>query len=314
MPDRLIPVLGVDDVEPDDPEAEWDAAYKRLFPNGHSVSKADPVDRYLAIKHDLISKGLLAKPVQKGDRAGHPFRGNQWTKKGPHGEALGASFKNPVKARNIDQAIRLMEQGKHVELQRPKQTTLLLDRLKEIADEAAAKGEKAPSFNLCNVQAKGTNVFCVKNKGIPRIKMPQLSGVPTPGSKADKLPKNKKGEVDLSEAFKMHLATKGIDVRDRNIAAARLKPSQNELNGAKVAGMMKSRENGTMPEAAIFVSRDGYVVDGHHRWAAALGQDLRDGKPGDIRIPVLEIDMPILSILLEANAFAKDMGIPQAAM
>jgi ParB-like chromosome segregation protein Spo0J len=58
----------------------------------------------------------------------------------------------------------------------------------------------------------------------------------------------------------------------------------------------------------IYVSRDGYVIDGHHRWAAAVGADSRDGL-GDLKIRVQTIDMPISEVLLVANAFTEEFGI-----
>ena len=48
-------------------------------------------------------------------------------------------------------------------------------KLGEIAKRMIDKpAEKAPNFNLCNVSVSGTNLFCVGNKEIRRIEMPQL--------------------------------------------------------------------------------------------------------------------------------------------
>jgi hypothetical protein len=62
------------------------------------------------------------------------------------------------------------------------------------------------------------------------------------------------------------------------------------------------------------VSKDGYVIDGHHRWAAKVGLDGSDGKLGDMKMKVKVIDMPIQDVLREANAFTSIMGIePKSA-
>jgi hypothetical protein len=42
--------------------------------------------------------------------------------------------------------------------------------------------------------------------------MPQFKGTPSKGSVADKLPKDKDGEVDTEEFFKKMLAKQGINV------------------------------------------------------------------------------------------------------
>jgi hypothetical protein len=86
-----------------------------------------------------------------------------------------------------------------------------------------------------------------------------------------------------------------------------------ELDGPKVVGIAGAMEAGKVPEAPIFVTRDGYIIDGHHRWAANVVRDLRDGQIGNeadnIQMPVRELDMDIGAALDFTNAFALDMGI-----
>jgi hypothetical protein len=62
-------------------------------------------------------------------------------------------------------------------------------------------------------------------------------------------------------------------------------------------------------EAAIFVTRDGYVIDGHHRWAAKIGLDVADGELGDIPMDVRMVDLDVGEALDFANAFTRRMGI-----
>ncbi len=143
--------------------------------------------------------------------------------------------------------------------------------------------------------------------------MPQFSGEAVKGSPADKLPKNSKGEIDGTAAFTKHMEDMGVKVEVKTVKASELKASQNELVGAKVAGMVNNKNFDPAGEA-IFVSRDGYVIDGHHRWAAQIGRDLRDGRIGDLPLKVRVVDMPISQVLREANNWAKDFGIaPKSA-
>ena len=59
----------------------------------------------------------------------------------------------------------------------------------------------------------------------------------------------------------------------------------------------------------IYVTRDGYVVDGHHRWAAKMALDLEDGKLGDVSMGVKVIDADIGYALDLAIGFTKMAGI-----
>lgn len=219
-----------------------------------------------------------------------------------------------VRTKDFEEAVRALSEGKIVELESAEEVYTLIEKLYEFAQEAAAKGEKAPNIDLCSVSVPGTNLFCAGNLGIERSAMPQLSGKPRPGSPADSLPKNDKGDVNIGEAFTERLAEMGVEVLDRSIPAASLRASQKELVGANVAWMMKNGDKIGLDTGSIFVSKDGYVIDGHHRWAALVGKDTQDGKLGDVNINVQQIDMPIAQVLQFANAFADDVGVmPKAA-
>lgn len=219
---------------------------------------------------------------------------------------------------DVEKAAKLLAEGKKVRLKQPREVATLLDKLKAMVDEAVEKGEDAPTYDLCNVSVPGTNLFCAESKGIPRTRMPQLSGKPMPGSKADKLEKNKKGEVDLGQLFVEHLAELGIKTVREEETAEKLRASQSQLNGGKVAGMVgfmqKSGQDLPGGEAGIFVSDEGYVIDGHHRWAAQVALDTTDGVLGDVVMPIRRIDANIVDLLALANQFALDMGVPQVAV
>lgn len=191
----------------------------------------------------------------------------------------------------------------------------LLGELSKMAKEAQASKSKPPDYDLCQVSVPGTNLFCGESMGIPRKEMPQFSGAPTEGSPAEeKLKKfpNEKGQVDGTDEFIQHMEGLGVKVEERTVLASTLKASQNELVGEKVAGMMDNPDFDPAGEA-IFVSRDGYVIDGHHRWAAQVGRDLEDGAVGDLPLNVRVVDMDIQEVLDEANKFAKDFGIAAKA-
>lgn len=216
------------------------------------------------------------------------------------------------KGTEMKRAIAALAEGKHVTLKTKAQAATLVTKLGQAANRAAAKGDKAPDFDLCKVSVPGTNLFCGQSKNIPRAQMPQFSGKPQPDSPADKLPKNANGEVDGTKAFAAHMRAQGVKVTDKTVPASELKASQNQLVGPKIAGMVNNKAFKPEDEA-IFVSRDGYVIDGHHRWAAQIARDLKDGKSGDLKLKVQVVDMDILDVLKESNKWATEFGIKAKA-
>jgi hypothetical protein len=185
-----------------------------------------------------------------------------------------------------------------------------IDELNKMTQDAIEKGEKAPNYNLCQITVPGTNLYCDNNLGIPREDMPQFKGKPQPGTPAADMPVDKNGEVDTEPLFKQMLADKGVKVLDTEIPSDSLKATQSELVGSKVAGMTKALEkdpNHPAITAPIYVSRDGYVVDGHHRWAAVTSAAIKAGKPTDMKVRV--IDMDAKDIIPMANKFAEEQGV-----
>jgi hypothetical protein len=144
--------------------------------------------------------------------------------------------------------------------------------------------------------------------------MPQFKGTPQPGSPADKLPKDESGEADTEEFFKQMLNKQGIKVSEPTaVPPDRLKATQSELVGVKVAGMSKVLADKNHPAygkitAPIYVSNDGYVLDGHHRWAAVVAHNAANPK-NQIPMNVRVIDEPIIPLVKRSNSFAETMGI-----
>lgn len=211
-----------------------------------------------------------------------------------------------IKVSSIKEALRLIKEGKVIELDDERKVNTLLEKL----NKEAKKGDT--TINLCNVTVSGTSLFCADSlkdddgQPLERIKMPQLSGDTVPGSEASKVA-NDKGEADAGPAFLKFLKTNGVSSKALSMEASTLKASQSELIGAKVASIM-DKGKGKMSRGPIYVSRDNYVIDGHHRWAAAVGLDTADGM-GDFKIDVVKIDMPISEVLQVARDFTDGFGI-----
>lgn len=204
-----------------------------------------------------------------------------------------------------------------------REAVTMIDKIAADINKARETGEKAPNTNLCVVTVPGTNLYCDGNKNIPRDQMPQFRGKPEPGSEADKMPRDKNGEVETSHIFDQMLEKEGIGISEPTpVPPDSLKATQSELVGPKVIGMMgvldkdcnnqkcdeKDQQDYKNITDPIYVSNDGYVVDGHHRWAAISSYNLKNP---DRQIPmnVRVIDDKIDSVIPKANKFAQDIGI-----
>jgi len=178
--------------------------------------------------------------------------------------------------------------------------------------------------DLCKVSVPGSNLFCGGNKGIPRHEMPQLKSKPIPGGKADQmvkagiLEKDENGEVNTEELFLQKIEKEAPVER---VKVTDLKATQNQLVGKKVSLFLNQLQNGD-PNSEftkklnepIIVSRDPetgemYIVDGHHRWAALVAQDIANGGDGDIEMNVKVVDAPIGEVIEQSNDFTKEMGL-----
>lgn len=212
---------------------------------------------------------------------------------------------------DADEALNLIAEGKYVEMD-PDTVAVAIDRLSEIALEAKELGMSAPVYDLCNITSDDTSLFCSEAIVETRLEMPQLAGPPVPGTPSADLPTNSAGWVDITKPFTDSLAARGISSAPTMVDPALLKASQNELNGAKVAGIMRAMQSGEEILGTVMVSSDNYVIDGHHRWAAEAGIE-NWSSVGDGQMNVVRIDLPIQQVLDEANAFAEKMGIKSQA-
>lgn len=217
----------------------------------------------------------------------------------------------------------------------------------------------ADDFDLCTVQIEGTNLFCSNipkseehPDGIPRQDMPQLKGIPVPGSKAASIyeqekkkmdadsnyksdlinvVKNPEGseevEVSAENAFREQMKDDGYPVTRETVNPATLRSTQAQLVGKKIAGMSQVLKGGPEgnPRAykaitdPIFVSEDGYILDGHHRWASIQAHNIENpDNPISMKIervsrkPGEEQPMDSLRMVELSNKFADDFGISQA--
>jgi len=127
------------------------------------------------------------------------------------------------------------------------------------------------SADLCKINPP----VCHDNLGITRDKMPQF-------------PDNK-----VRDSFLDKLKASGVRVTEGKVKVGQLKASQEEIQAEKTIGMAGAYLDGKFDgiKNAIVISKDGYIVDGHHRWAALLAVGANE------EMNVIRVGMPIRPLL-----------------
>ncbi len=121
--------------------------------------------------------------------------------------------------------------------------------------------------NLCD-----STPICDGNLGMSRARMPQISD-------------------EHMSAFLEQLKADGVKIQKTSMRADKLKAVQDEINSSA-----RSISDGNTHKP-ILISRENYILDGHHRWA-----HIRLENPS-ASMPVVKIDMPIRQLLKYANDF-----------
>ena len=116
----------------------------------------------------------------------------------------------------------------------------------------AAKRTDHP--DLTELSVEGTLLFGDEGMGIARKDMPQI-----PGKERDRFLE----EIEKSD---------GITAEKEKVDPTTLKPIQKEISSSRSGAIFeKFREKGEIPKKErILISKDGFVVDGHHTWGASV--------------------------------------------
>jgi len=159
---------------------------------------------------------------------------------------------------------------------------------------AAFEGSTDGPVDLTNLHVAGRGLFSGDGLGIAREDMPQI-------------PKTHR------DSFFAEQKARGVTVTVERVDPLTMKPTQREMDVVNVAGMAKGMRDGTFVEGShtLIASSDGYILDGHHRWAAAVVRRLETGE-GDMGIA--RVGLPIRQLLEEAQTFNEEHGIASRAL
>lgn len=114
------------------------------------------------------------------------------------------------------------------------------------------------------------------NLGIERTAMPQIRSAALPG-------------------FLKDLESRGVRITHEDVKANTLRATQATMHSPAIGDLAQSGKDVTA-ERRIIISGDGFVLDGHHRWAAAHVRN-----PAS-RVQVIRVHLPIGELLQEAHA------------
>lgn len=96
-----------------------------------------------------------------------------------------------------------------------------------------------------------------------------------------------------------------VNVKKGMVSANSLKKTQKQINIDKIRGIADTKllsKSDVKKMKPIIISKDNYVVDGHHRWVSVL---YKFGK--DIKVPVYAIQAPIKDALVLYSQIAKEV-------
>lgn len=117
-----------------------------------------------------------------------------------------------------------------------------------------------------------------KNLGISRSEMPQIKSTKVPD-------------------FIRCLSGQGIGISKGVVRADSLNATQREVNNTKVRDLAGNPANRKHLQKPVIISKDNYLMDGHHRWLALIMQD------PDARISVVRVNMKIRDLLDAAKTY-----------
>lgn len=150
------------------------------------------------------------------------------------------------------------------------------EHLRVLLDNVAEELENRGDITLAaSVDLTARNIQKLPGLGLPRNKMPQI-------------------KKHVTAAFLVWLENQGIKVQVGKTIPTKLKPTQNEIDMDRA----KKMPTGTT-DRPIMISRDDYVLDGHHRWMA-----YKIHKP-DTPMRTIRINLPIRELLKKTFQFDK---------
>lgn len=120
--------------------------------------------------------------------------------------------------------------------------------------------------------------YISKSLGVPRSKMPQIAS------------------KDIGD-FVKYIKDKGISVSPSVINVSKVGMTQKDINVDKVKGLLGADKSHLAKP--VIISKDNYILDGHHRIAALYNVD------NNFKLKTIKVDLGIKDLLKLANQYPK---------
>ena len=168
--------------------------------------------------------------------------------------------------------------GKHPEVE-PENVSALFMKMADRTDHP----------DITEIKIEGTLLFGDEGMGIARKDMQQI-------------------DKDLRPQFLEDLEKDGITSEKEKVDPKTLKPVQKEVSGSRAGAIYnKYREEGKIPKQdRILISKDGFVIDGHHTWAASVAFSFDNPSA---KIPVYRLSVNAQEALDASLAWTESKGI-----
>lgn len=153
-----------------------------------------------------------------------------------------------------------------------------------------AKGEAHP--DLTELRVDGTFMYGKNGLGYARNEMPQIPS-------------------DRREEFFDRLREDDIVIKFEKVDPQSLDPVQKEISAKIIAEFLPIIRERGLGETAIIVSKDDYVIDGHHRWATAVSLSFEQE---GVLLPIFRIGLNHTELLEEAWKWNEEVGIKPLEM
>ena len=105
------------------------------------------------------------------------------------------------------------------------------------------------------------------------------------------------------DAFVKDLKNEDIGMSDSSMKPSDLTPTQSNFNEDKVKSMVTE---GNWKSKPIIVSKDGYVIDGHHRWLAA------NEAGSKVACRVIDLNAEDLLQFVDGKSYVEKKGINES--
>ena len=289
--------ISVQGSDPGEPGTNWYASLQGVVDR--------PLDKTFAARPHMRSMGEAMRWAER-EAVAHGWRLDAKKRTGEK-KAPPSKTKSTKKNGSCTYSAALPEYCIEVVGENETQARSIRDTLKRGIEAAA---------DMCRMRPP----VCRGNLGLTRDRMPQITGDANMREMLesdDRLDRakaraigqaggKKSNHQTIQQQFLDWLETKGVRTKRERVRVGELMATQSEIKAAKAYSMANAHLRGDFPtiDKQIVISKDGYILDGHHRWAALLTLD-----PGRW-MSVLRVGLPMSqprnggpTLLGEAAAF-----------